>query len=76
VGGFFSLSPAIMSTVSASGESSFTTFTIQELKKHIDLFSARLMDAPTEPVDLTNAPAVRKWLQLARSDRVRKRLCR
>jgi hypothetical protein len=71
VGGFFSLSFAIMSTVSAGGESNVAALTMREVNKFIDLFSKRLLTAPEEPVSLTNAPEVRKWLQLAKDEVVR-----
>ena len=60
-----------MSTVSAGGESSVTTLTMRKLEKYIESFGKRLLGAPEEPVSLTNAAEVRKWLELAKGDVVR-----
>lgn len=57
-----------MSTVSAGGESSVTTLTMRKLEKYIESFGKRLLGAPEEPVSLTNAAEVRKWLELAKGD--------
>ena len=60
-----------MSSVSEGGESSITTLTVRKLKKYEQLFGARLLTAPEEPVSASNAPEVRKWLELAKGDVVR-----
>jgi hypothetical protein len=71
VGGFVSSSYTIMSTVSAGGESSVTTMTARGLKKYVELFGVRLLSMPSGPVSSSNAPEVRRWVELARIEVVR-----